>query len=65
MVSQKKRWENAIDVMLERKLGVQIIHLILIIGLVEADFNIAMKIMFAKKLMWQAENLGIAPDQCP
>jgi len=34
-----------------------------IIGLVEAAFNTALNIMFAQKLMWQAENSGITPDQ--
>ena len=47
-----ERWENAIDIMLEKKLGIQKIHLMRIIGLVEADFNTALKIMFAQKLMW-------------
>ena len=34
-----------------------------IIGLVEADFNIALKILFTRRLMPQAERLGITPDQ--
>jgi len=60
-----ERWENAIDIVLEKKLGVQKIHIMRIIGLVVvvADFNTALEIIFAQKLMWQAENLGISPDQ--
>jgi len=58
-----KRWENAIDVILEKKWGVQKIHLMRIIGLVKADFNTALKIVFVQKLMWQAENSDITPDQ--
>ena len=34
-----------------------------IIGLVEADFNIALKILFTRRLMSQAEILGMTPGQ--
>ena len=33
------------------------------IGLVEADFNIALKILFTRRLMPQAKRLGITPNQ--
>ena len=46
-----KRWENVIEVMLRKKPNVRKIHLMRIIGLVEADFNTALKIIFARKLM--------------
>ncbi len=58
-----KRWETAIEVMLEKKRGVRRIHLMRIIALVEADFNTALKIMYARKLMWQAERSDISSDQ--
>ena len=58
-----KRWETAIEVMLEKKRGVRRIHLMRIIALVEADFNTALKIMYAQKLMWQAERSDISSDQ--
>ena len=58
-----KRWQSAIDVMLEKKLGVRRIHLMRVIGLVEADFNTALKILFTRDLMWNAEQAGISPDQ--
>lgn len=58
-----KRWETAIDVMLEKKPGVRKIHLMRIIGLVEADFNTALKIYFAQGLMRNAEASGLTPDQ--
>ena len=45
-----KRWEKVIEVMLEKKAGVRKIHLMRITALVEADFNTALKIMFARKL---------------
>ena len=34
-----------------------------IIALVEADFNTALKIMYARKLMWNAEQSGVSSDQ--
>ena len=58
-----KRWENAIEVMLEKKPNMRKIHLMRIIALVEADFNTALKIMYARKLMWNAEQSGISTDQ--
>ena len=58
-----KRWENVIEVMLEKKPNIRKIHLMRIIGLVEADFNTALKIIFARKLMWNAELSGLSPDQ--
>ena len=34
-----------------------------IIGLVKMDFNIALKILFTRRLMPQAKRLGITPNQ--
>ena len=34
-----------------------------IIGLVEADFNTALRIVFARKLMWNVELSGLSLDQ--
>ena len=50
-----KRWCKAKDVMLEKKPGVRMIHQLRIIGLLEADFNTALKLIFARKMMWNAE----------
>ncbi|KAL7526557.1 LOW QUALITY PROTEIN: hypothetical protein ACHAWF_001818, partial [Thalassiosira exigua] len=49
------RWEQAIDCMLEKKMGIRKIHLMRIIGLLEADFNTALKILIAGRLMCNAE----------
>ncbi|KAL7523120.1 hypothetical protein ACHAWF_000381, partial [Thalassiosira exigua] len=41
--------------MLEKKTGVRRIHQLQIIGLVEADFNTALKLYFAKYLVANSE----------
>ena len=57
------RWQRAIDVMLEKLNGVKKIHLMRIIGLVEADFNCALKILYSDRLMKNPEDAGISADQ--
>ena len=49
--------------MLEKKPGVRKIHQLRIIGLLEADFNTALKLIFARKMMWNAETSGISDEQ--
>ena len=49
-----KRWLKMIDVMLEKKKGMRHIHMLRIIGLLEADFNTALKI-YARRLMEKAK----------
>jgi hypothetical protein len=39
------------------------IHLLRIIGLLEADFNTALKFFFAKKMMQNAERIGLSDEQ--
>jgi hypothetical protein len=58
-----KRWTTSIDVMLEKKRGLRQIHRLRIIGLVEADFNTALKIFFAKKLISNAEKTDLTDEQ--
>ena len=57
------RWSKSIDVMLEKKPGVRKIHMLRIIGLLEADFNTALKILFSKRLMTNAERAGLNDEQ--
>ena len=57
------RWSNEVDVMLEKKPGVRKIHLLRIIGLLEADFNTALKYFFAKRMMTNAEQISISDEQ--
>ena len=58
-----ERWCKATDMMLEKKHGVRKIHQLRIIGLLEADFNTALKLIFAKKMMRNAESSGISGEQ--
>ncbi|KAL7517424.1 hypothetical protein ACHAWF_000123, partial [Thalassiosira exigua] len=44
------RWAKCLDVMLEKKPDVRRIHQLRIIGVVEADFNTALKLFFARQL---------------
>ena len=57
------QWCRATDVMLEKKPGVRKIHQLCIIGLLEADFNTALKLIFAKKMMGNAERSEISNEQ--
>ena len=57
------RWLREVDVMLEKKKDIRMIHTLRIIGLLEADFNTALKFLFAKKMMANAEELGLSDDQ--
>jgi hypothetical protein len=59
-----QRWLHEIDVMLEKQKGVRKVHLLRIIGLLEADFNTALKLFFfAKKMMQNAESNGLSDEQ--
>ncbi len=49
--------------MLEKKTGVRKIHMLCIIGILEADFNTALKILFAKNLMAASEKTGLCDEQ--
>jgi len=58
------RWANEIDVMLEKKRGVRKIHLLRIIGLLEADFNTALKFFFSVQMQGASEaNESITDEQ--
>ena len=57
------RWSTVVDVMLEKKNGNRKIHHLRITGILEADFNTALKILFAEKLMPHAEIAGLHDGQ--
>ena len=51
-----KRWPSGLCVMLEKTPGVRLITKLGAILLMEADFNIANKIVFGERMMTQLEN---------
>ena len=57
-----KRWATIINVMIEERKDARKIHQLWMIGILKADFNIALKILFAKKLVDQAEKNGLHND---
>jgi len=57
------RWGHAFQFMLEKKPGIQILDQMRVIQIVEADMNMAAKIIIAHKLMHRAESQGNLPDQ--
>ena len=48
---------------LEKKMGVRKIHLLWIIGLLEADFNTTLVIFFANQMVIIAEENGLSDKQ--
>ena len=58
-----KQWTTLIDVMIEKKPGARKTHQLHIIGILEADFNTAPKILFSRQLMPQAEAAGLNDKQ--
>jgi hypothetical protein len=57
------RWLHEIDVMLEKKKGNFKIHMLRIIGLLEADFNTALKFFFSREMMENTERYGMTDEQ--
>ena len=58
-----KHWQQAINAMLEKITGVRHIHLLRIVGLVEPDYNCGLKILYADRLMKNAEETGLPTYQ--
>ena len=57
------RWRQCLEVMLEKQPGNPLIHRLRIIVLQEADFNIALRIIWMRRLFPAAEKMGFAPEQ--
>jgi hypothetical protein len=49
--------------MLEKKTGMRKIHVMRIITLIEAEFNLALKFYYSKNIMPNAEETDLSPDQ--
>ena len=57
------RWRQCLEVMLEKQPGNPLIHRLRIIVLLEADFNIALRIIWMRRLFPAAEKMGFAKEQ--
>jgi hypothetical protein len=57
------RWKHIIDCMLEKKTGMQKIHMMRIITLIEAEFNSTLKFYYSKNIMPNTEETDLSPDQ--
>ena len=57
------RWRQCLEVMLEKQPGNPLIHRIRIIVLLEADFNIALRIIWMRRLFPAAEKMGFPKEQ--
>ena len=53
------RWAKMVDVMIEKKRGNCKIHMLRLLGSLEADFNQSLKLLFSRKLMHKAEQIVI------
>ena len=57
------RWLTVVDVMLEKKKNSGKIYQLQITRILEADFNTALEILLAHKLMTNAKTIGIHEEQ--
>jgi len=57
------RWKQCLEVMLEKASGNPMIHRLRIIVLLEADFNLALRIIWMRRLFPRAEEMGIPSEQ--
>ena len=57
------RWRQCLEVMLEKDAGNPLIHRLQIIVLLEANFNIALRIIWMRRLFPAAEKMGFVPEQ--
>jgi hypothetical protein len=48
------RWQNSTTAMIEKTLGLPRINKLRVIHLYEADYNLALKLLWARKLVWNA-----------
>jgi hypothetical protein len=53
-----QRWQNSITTMIEKQLGCPRINKLRVIHLYEADSNLLLKIIWARRLVWHAHDLS-------
>jgi hypothetical protein len=57
-----RRWQTVINAMLEKIQGKPMLHKLRVIHIMEADYNLALKIIFGKRLMKNCERYGTLGD---
>ncbi len=60
---QLERWSRGLLVMLEKTLGVTLVTKLRAILLMEADFNASNKIIYSVRMMGQAREYNLMPDE--
>ena len=56
-------WQQCLEVILEKQPGNPPIHRLRITVILEADFNIALRIIWMRRLFPAEDNMGLAPEQ--
>ena len=56
------RWKTVVNAMLEKISGKPYLHKLRVIHLLEADYNLALKMLFGRRLMWHCEEHGTLHD---
>jgi hypothetical protein len=57
-----KRWQTVVNAMLEKIPGKPFLHKLRVIHILEADYNLALKEIFGRRLMWNCEKFGKLGD---
>jgi hypothetical protein len=57
-----KRWQTVVNAMLEKIPGKPYLHKLRVIHILGADYNLALKDIFGRCLMWNCENYGKLGD---
>jgi hypothetical protein len=57
-----QRWQTVINAMLEKIQGKPLLHKLRVIHIMEADYNLALKVIFGKRLMKNCESYGTLGD---
>jgi hypothetical protein len=56
------RWQTIVNAMLEKIAGKPLLHKLRVIHIVEADYNLALKEIFGRRLMYNCERFGTLGD---
>jgi hypothetical protein len=57
------RWQTIVNAMLEKVAGKPLLHKLRVIHILEADYNLALKIIFGRRLMANCENYNVLGDR--